>query len=708
MTNRFLHYFLYLQLWLSAPGFAQQVAAGWVLDNIHGPSQIGIVDSIAVDINHDGFMDVVSASIEDGHLRAYINQGASQDLVNLVFEELYVSKEVPGAFRVSATDLNQDGEVDFLVPSIETHEIIALIADDGGYRKQIIASNILLPTDAQAGDFNNDGLMDVISISFELNAVFFHPQDNTGGFGTAILAESVLRPRKLVVDHFNNETALDFMVASEEDSSIRLYENQGDGVFVEQLITNQMSGTRYLASCDANGDDAMDVVVSATADDAVYLFINSGGGIFSGAVIDQDLPGVNALHCADIDNDQQGELIAVANRVGHIYTQDLSGANKQLIANSRDGYVSVQAATFEFNGGMKILTQAYFENRNLLYTANSLGDEEVVWEDFPEGVSAIAKGDINGDGVADIVATSFRDGVVQWYDGVSFKRHVIAENIGGAADVLVVDVDENGALDVVVAASNAGGFYWFRNSGGAEFETTVIYSGAPFANAVAVADINGDGQLDIIGTSGSDDAVRWFDRMGLTFTVHTINQANDAPNDVVASDFDNDGDIDLMVANFFSGDVSLYVNNTADFTELKLIENMNRPYELALVAGADSAFSDVLGSFARGDLVIKFENMTESMFNPIVLLDDIVNPRNLFAIEGDPVFYVASSVAQTLYSITGYSQVNKTEPVVTNHIGVSSIYIDALSRQVYTGSIISGWLAQLTNDRIFTTGFDPL
>ena len=170
---------------------------------------MGIGDTIAVDIIHDVLMDVVAASIDDGHLWAYINQGGSTELSNVVFEEMFISKQVPGIYRVSEIDINHDGQVDFLLPSIESQEIILLVADSTaqpyGYRKQIIASDILLPTDAQAGDFNRDGLVDVVSVSFELNRVYLHLQNLQGTFDTQIIADSILRPRKILVENYNNE-----------------------------------------------------------------------------------------------------------------------------------------------------------------------------------------------------------------------------------------------------------------------------------------------------------------------------------------------------------------------------------------------------------------------------------------------------------------------------------------------------------------------
>ena len=41
----------------------------WQVSNIYGPSQVGIVANLPVELNGDGYMDVVSLSYEDGHLR---------------------------------------------------------------------------------------------------------------------------------------------------------------------------------------------------------------------------------------------------------------------------------------------------------------------------------------------------------------------------------------------------------------------------------------------------------------------------------------------------------------------------------------------------------------------------------------------------------------------------------------------------------------
>lgn len=174
-----------------------------------------------MDLNQDGLMNVVSASIDDGYVRSYINQGEQS------FQQKMISTDVMGVYRLMTTDLNGDGQTDFLLPSIESDEVIALIADEQelpyGYRKQIIADNSLLPTDVQAADFNNDDLMDVVSLSFTSGRLLLHLQDSSGAFITSILSFSPQSPRKMVVADFNNDQLTDILVASSGDDSVRLF-----------------------------------------------------------------------------------------------------------------------------------------------------------------------------------------------------------------------------------------------------------------------------------------------------------------------------------------------------------------------------------------------------------------------------------------------------------------------------------------------------
>lgn len=677
---------------------AQTPANGWLIENIHGPSQVGIVDTIPVDINQDGLMDVVSASIEDGHLRAYINQG------NYEFEQQYISKEVPGIYRVSATDINQDGLTDFLLPSIETHEIIVLIAENEGYRKQIIASDVILPTDAQAGDFDNDGLMDVISISFEHHELILHLQQTDGTFHSQVISFSAQRPRKLQVADFNNDNLPDILVASSEDHSVRLFSNEGQATFDEHLISNQMTGTRFVASCDFNNDTLMDFAVSATGDDTVYLFANIGDEKFVPKPIDDNIPGVNATHCADIDQDQQTELISIASTIGNIYTHDLNGNfNRTLIANTRDGYVSVNSANFKPNDEPKILTQAYYENRNLLYKPNTTNQEQVVWEDFPEGVSKVVSADLNNDGVEDIVATSFRDDRVQFYNGVNNNHTVIAENIDGASDLVVGDFNGDGLLDVLTAAAFDKKFYLHSNLDGVDFKTTPIVDDAMFANALTVFDIDQDGYLDVLGTSASDDKIWWFKFTENDIIISLLDDSGDAPNDIEIGDLDSDGDFDFVVANYFSGDVVFFENNSFNvFNKQVISTGWSRPFSLLLRENFSFDYLNVIVSMSADNQVIELVQDSYHDFENTLLLNGVMNPRKL-VLSNEKELYITSPDSQNILNLNNKIQ---SEPIVEHYFGVSDVNHTPIPNILISGSIEMNVVLTHIKDLIFKTSLE--
>lgn len=550
------------------------VSHQWEVTPIHGPSQVGIVQSLAVDLNDDGWMDVVSASIDDGHIRAYINPQIFPDPSDLNFIERIIDTDFPGVYRLIHTDINDDGLVDFIATSIESHEIAMYRQQqDGTFIKSLLASDIILPTDVIVLDVNDDGRLDVVSSSFQNNTLYLHKQSPSGTFSTETLVPDVLSPRKLTQADFNNDNKPDFALASSGDNSIRLFINEGDQTWQVIVLTDQANGTRYVNHCDVNRDGWIDLIVSKTVDNTLSLFTNMGDGSYVEKVIDDEAFGITTTLCRDLDADNQPDITTIHSNSGNIYGYlNSNNMNRHLVANSRDGYISLDAADFTQQNQVQLLTQTHFQHRNLTYHPIMTNQELIVWQDFPDGAESIRLGDVNNDGIEDIVLGSFRDDTVQWYDGQTHQRHIIDNQVDGVNEILIVDLDDDGLVDVLSAASYANAFYWHRNLGFNQFETLEVAESESFANALAVVDVNQDGQLDVIGTAGSADTVKWFERDGYDFFSHLISSGSDGPNDIfIAKIYDHSTDV--YVSYYFSDEI-IHLSWTENDIDVSLLSDV--------------------------------------------------------------------------------------------------------------------------------------
>lgn len=179
---------------------------------------------------------------------------------------------------------------------------------------------------------------------------------------------------------------------------------------------------------------------------------------------------------------------------------------------------------------------------------------------YPTGVAA---GDLDGDGLNDLVVASGETDYAQFFLGTGdgFAPHSLAQLNGKADRAFVDDLDSDGHRDVMVFLSPSVGGYveLFRGDGAGKFEQTglqFIAPDCPYTGRGSLADVTGDGVVDIVwtadvwlcmragdGAGGFGDASRhWtsFDEPARGFTVADL--SSDGVADVAIV-----GDSDKMV-----------------------------------------------------------------------------------------------------------------------------------------------------------------
>jgi len=386
---------------------------------------------------------------------------------------------------------------------------------------------------------------------------------------------------------------------------------------------------RAIRFADIDGDGDLDVVAAQqTAGTIIWLENTAGdGSAFTAHTIDDDFGNVIFVAVADVDGN--GTLDIVGSRlstdVGEDsvvwYSNDGTPGNdtaweKNPVAQGLALPREVAVGDLDLDGDLDIVVAHNGQN------VMGLGDEVLWYESVPIGGNltwtehtidgaiptpvSVVIGDINGDGLPDVVATSFGGGSVFWYanDGnpaatSEWTKETVDGAFSGAVNVDLADVDHDGDLDIAGAGVTENEVAVWLNTGATPWPRVTVEANFVEAQAVAFADLDQDGDMDLIG--GTDDApapvndsLRWWENVGgtgMTWTPRSIvDGALDRVTSVAAGDLDGDGDPDIAAAEFGDGELIWFQNESihriAAFTSVTSISSAQ---------ASDVAFEDVDG-----------------------------------------------------------------------------------------------------------------
>ncbi len=325
-------------------------------------------------------------------------------------------------------DLDNDGWTDLFVPCEQSNDVRVWMNNGsglypGGYVKETPA-NTSIPSPNEAGDFDNDGEIDVAVTNTGNNRVTVMFGDGTGDFPAVLsLVASGNQVRGVGVLDLNGDGWDDIVVASRVGSMVSIFLNNGDGTFATKVdMEAGVAAETSIAVADANNDGILDVFLGNynIPRNVTVLLGNGNGGLVAQA---------------PVATSGQPWMLAVG---------DLNG----------DGNVDVFSANSSGNGIG-------------IHFGNGLGGISAVTSkatgDFPLAIDA---GDLDGDGDLDLVSSDYASGTWTIWENTgtgSFvaPRTLFASAAGSCATLH--DRDNDGDLDITGLDEIDDWVYLFEN-----------------------------------------------------------------------------------------------------------------------------------------------------------------------------------------------------------------------------------------------------
>ncbi|MBI2803922.1 MAG: CRTAC1 family protein [Planctomycetes bacterium] len=373
-------------------------------------------------------------------------------------------------------------------------------------------------------DFDGDGLPDIIIPTFGKPHVRYFKnlgklkfKDVTPNSGLESFAGD---GTGVAVADFDRDGKLDIYMTSLRKGASRLFKGKGDGTFIdisEKAGVLLKTPARSCAWCDVDGDGWVDLFVTSPTGQN-FLFKNNKNGTFTDITAGSgiDLKGRHCLGCCfgDVDGDGLDDLFVTCyqSQQSALFKNLGGGKFRDITLGANLGRkASAVGGVFAdiFNKGrldLYVSTDSWLSGAN--YTEAQLLKMKHTVE--PNALYA-------GDGT----------GKFAWVNSPTLMSKTLGH------DIICEDLDHDGLIDIYVGVDAQSGNKWATTKGGNPLWT----------------------RRD--GINWNDDAKKW----GIKHEANCVC--------VPAVDFDNDGDLDLLLINFYSN-VVLYRNNTNDKNWLRV------------------------------------------------------------------------------------------------------------------------------------------
>jgi hypothetical protein len=335
----------------------------------------------------------------------------------------------PGSIAIA--DVNHDGHLDIIVANETSGTLTVLLGDGNGNFAQAQGSPIACgrsPNDIAVGDFNGDGNPDLVIANTGTPYLTILLGNGKGGFSPSphspFDTHSYPHVHGVAVGDFNGDGKLDVVTDSWGHNQILMFLGDGKGnlILPGRAFNTGKRPYERLRSADLNKDGRPDVVTTDLDENAASILLGDGKGGLHDAPGSPTSAGAApwAVAIDDMNSDGNLDLVTIpyapevpdARDVGvTVLLGDGTGRFRKMPGSPLslagcEGPDRVATGDINGDGVRDIVVDCAQNNRLMIYLGSKDGSFQTFSRPMQTGWSGLAIGDLRGRGQGDIVVSN--------------------------------------------------------------------------------------------------------------------------------------------------------------------------------------------------------------------------------------------------------------------------------------------------------------
>ena len=351
------------------------------------------------------------------------------------------------------------------------------------FDEHLLLEDIYQPARIELADFDGDGDLDILPLNWSTIILWLENVDGFGHFSIRDTLEVVVdHPFSMKVIDIDSDGDMDILGTAQSNNEIFWFCNlDGAGSFgVRHVLSTNVVTPMHIVPSDVDNDGDWDIVIDSFEDRYVAWLENLDGQQSFGvpSVINSNVYFPFDLSVGDIDGDFDIDVIATA-----------GVDNKVIWHENLDGY-------------------------------GAFGDQNVINE-YAFRPTVLQVVDLDGDLDLDVISAASYEGRLFWHENIdglgSFgPEHIISGQLAGINEAIVIDMDNDGDLDIVASAShgyNNDFIAGFENDGFGNFGEPIFLTTTCHSSDLAAVDLDRDGDIDLISANKADNNITWYENL---------------------------------------------------------------------------------------------------------------------------------------------------------------------------------------------------